>query len=70
MKEVSGSQVLQKDSMSGGSLKVEGDVSAGFTSEGREMEVGGRASEGCCVPVVPFRKQQEHMEKNTCFLIV
>lgn len=57
MKEVCGSQVLQKDSMSGGSLEVEGDVSAGFSSEGRELEVGGRTAEGRCVPVVPFRKK-------------
>lgn len=63
VKEVSGAQVLQKDSMSGGSLKVERDVSAGFSSEGREVEVGGRAGEGCCVPVVPFRKQEHDMDK-------
>lgn len=68
MKEVSSSQVLQKDSMSGGSLKVEGDVSAGFSSEGREVEVGGRAGEGRCVPVVPFRKQEQDTDKILMFL--
>lgn len=39
VKEVCGSQVLQKDPMSGGCLEVEGDVGAGFFSEGGEVEV-------------------------------
>lgn len=65
MKEVGGSQVLKKDSMSGRSLKVKGDVGTGFSSEGREVEVGGRAGEGRCVPEVPFRKQQQDMDNNT-----
>lgn len=68
VKEVGGSQVLQKDTMCGRSLKVEGDVSAGFSSEGREVEVGGRAAEGCCVPVVPFRKQQQDRDEILRFL--
>ncbi len=68
VQEVSGSQVLQKDSISGGSLKVEGDVSAGFSSEGREVEVGGRAGERRCVPVVPFRKPEQDMYKILIFL--
>lgn len=62
MKEVSGSQVLQKDTVSGRSLKVEGDVSAGFSSEGREMQVGGGASEGRCIPEGPLRQQHQDDE--------
>ena len=58
MKEVGGSQVLQEDSMVGGCLKVEGDVSAGFSSKGLEVDVGSRAGKGGCIPVVPFGKQQ------------
>lgn len=56
MKEAGGSHVLQKDPVSGGSLEVEGDVSAGFISEGGEVEEGGGAGEGRCVPVVPWVK--------------
>lgn len=67
MKEVAGSQVLKEDSVSGGGLKVEGDISTGFSSEGREVEVGGRVGEGCCAPVVPFRTQEQDVE-HSCFI--
>lgn len=56
VKEVSGSQVLKKDTVCRRSLKVEGDVGAAFSSEGGKVEIGGRATEGGCVPEVPFKK--------------
>lgn len=58
MKEVGRSRALQKDSVSGGGLKVEGDVGAGFSSDGREVEGGRWAREGCAIPVFPFKRQQ------------
>lgn len=38
--EVRVAQVLQKDSVGGAGLEVEGDVGAGLTLEGGEVEVG------------------------------
>lgn len=68
MKDVSSSSVLQKDSMSGGCFKVEGDVNAGFSLEGVEVKVGGRACKGGCIPVVSFRDQD--VDKNMNSLII
>lgn len=45
--------------MGGGGLEVKGDVRAGLSSVEGEVEVGGGATEGRCVPVVSFKDEQE-----------
>lgn len=51
-------QALQEDAVRGRGLEVEGDVTADVSSVEREVEVGGGATEGRCVPVVPFKNKQ------------
>lgn len=50
--------------MTGGGLKVEGDVGAAFTAKGLEVQRGGGADEGGSVPEVSFRK---HSRKKLGF---
>lgn len=63
------SQVLQEDAVRGGGLEVEGDVGAGLPSVQGEVEVGGGATEGRCVPVVALKDEPERdVRKSTGLL--
>lgn len=58
MKEVC-ALVLHKDAVRGGGLEVERDVAAGLSSVQREVQVGGGATEGRCIPVVAFKSSRK-----------
>lgn len=59
VKEVCGSQALQKDAVCGRGLKVKGNVTATLSSVEMKVKEGGRTIEGRCVPVVTFTNQQQ-----------
>lgn len=55
--------------MCGGGLEVKRDVRARLSSVEGEVEVGGGATEGRCVPVVAFKDEQERDVGNSTRLL-